>query len=277
MFQALTIASRSFQATLRLFFRPAPWGPFLLVLLVQAVLFGLVLGFHHPLVSGLGSAYVELVGGEAATRYPTLYLLLPVIVTRTNLVVAVLLGAIATGAATLSFAHAFGVASSSASVWRRAWRRAPMLIAAAAVVTAVLLGIGALLDRVPAEVVASRAGLRWGMRGLNVLVFVLVQSLFVYTTAWIVLRGHAVWPAIRDSVRVTLRTFVPTVIVIGIPSLMLFPFWYLNGRTDLIIDKFKPEVVSLLVGGQMLAETLALFVVVGATTRLFLWRMEAGR
>jgi hypothetical protein len=110
-----------------------------------------------------------------------------------------------------------------------------------------------------------------------VLLLIFVQSLFAYATAWIVLMGHRLWPAIRDSVRVAIQTFVPTLVVVGVPVLLVFPFSYATTRVDLIMGKFRPEIAAGLVCMQLVCQVIATFLLVGAVTRLFMWRVEAAR
>ena len=144
-------------------------------------------------------------------------------------------------------------------------------------VVGVLFVITALGNLVPKDLVLQNATVRWGLRGVTLLLFILVQSLVVYTTAWVVLIGHKIGPAFRDSIRVTLRTFLPTALVVALPAVLLFPLSYIGSRTDLIASKFRPEVIVGVLCAQLVVEILATFLLVGAITRLFLWRTEAAR
>jgi hypothetical protein len=195
---------------------------------------------------------------------------------RANVVISVLVASVASGAATLLFARAFGFGPVH-DVWKRTLRCAPMLIAAALLVAAILFGITALGTLVPREVTAQGFAARWGVRGTTLILFILVQSFFAYTTAWIILMGHKIGPAIRDSFRVTLRTFLPTVIAVAVPLLIHFPFSYASSRVDLIAGKLRPEVVGSFLSVQIVCQLLITFLLVGAVTRLFLWRVEATR
>ncbi len=134
-----------------------------------------------------------------------------------------------------------------------------------------------LTSLVPEEVLLQSRAARWGSRAVGFLCFVVVQCYLAYTTAWVVLRGQSFWPALRDSVRVASRTFLPTFLVIAVPSALLYPFSYAAERVDWIAAKFRPEIISILLGSQLLLEAFATFLVVGAVTRLFLWRMEVSR
>jgi len=272
----LGVALRAWQSSASLLFRSAIWLPFLLMAGIQALALGLLLGFHHDLLLPVGAPLVEMLAGREAMHYPVLYLALPMMFAKVNLGINVLVASLASGVATVLFARAFGSANVG-SAWRAAFRSWPVLIVLAALSIALVLGVSYLTSLVPEETRSGSRGVRWGVRALSLLLFVLVQSMLAYTTAWVVLRGQSIWPALRDSVRVAFRTFLPTFIVVGIPALLLYPFSYAVGRVEWIASKFRPEMVSALIGVQLFFELVATFVVVGAITRLFLWRMGAAR
>jgi hypothetical protein len=76
---------------------------------------------------------------------------------------------------------------------------------------------------------------------------------------------------------VTFRTLLPTLIVIGVPAALLVPLSYATSRVDLIASKLKPETVAALLGLQLVCQALVTFLLVGAITRMFLWRVEEER
>jgi hypothetical protein len=243
---------------------------------VQLVVLALMVFFSTPVLLPLGLPLVKLLGGEGATHYPTLFYALPTVFLRANLVITALVASIATGAATWLFARAFGL-TDPRKAWARAFGQAPALIGVTALVIAFLIGIGALSSLVPRQLSLESFGVRWGIRLGIMLLLVVVQTFLAYTTAWIVLMGHGFWPAIRDSVRVALRTFLPTVIAVGIPALLLFPFSYASNQADYVATKLRPEMVAGLIAIEMAAQMILTFWSVGSVTRLFLWRVEAAR
>lgn len=275
-FQFLGVAAWAWRGVAALTSRPVIWLPFLLVVCVQAAVLLLLVLFHHRALLPFGLPLIRLLGGEGATHYPVLYYALPTMFFRVNLVISVFVASIAGGAATLLFARAFGFGEEH-KAWNRALRCAPTLIAVTLLVAGLLFGIAGLATFVPKELALRSFEVRWGTRGAMMILFILVQSFLIYTTAWVVLMGHRIWPAIRDSVRVTLRTFLPTVIVVGIPVVLLFPFSYASGRVDLVANKLRPEVLVGLLSAQVVCQILVTFFLVGAITRLFLWRVEADR
>ncbi len=274
--QSLGIAAWALRSVAALLARPIIWVPFILVAGVQALVLILLIWFHSPALQAVGLPLVRLLGGENATHYPMLFYSLPTMFFRVNLAIAVLVTSIAGGAATLLFARGFGL-DGVRTAWRDALRRAPALMIATLVMVAIIIGIAGLAGLVPREMYLNNAVVRWVTRGGTLLLFVVVQSLFAYATPWIVLRGHSAWPAIRDSVRVTGRTLLPTLVVVGVPAVLIFPLSYASGRVDLIAEKLKPEIVGGLLGMEVTAQLVLTFLLVGAVTRLFLWRMEAAR
>jgi len=275
-FPSLGVAVWAWRGAIALSRRPAIWLPLLGVTALQGALLLLLTSPHRGGLSVLALPLVRLLGGEAATHYPILYYALPTMFFRANLVLSALAGSIAGGAATLLFARAFGY-DAGRSPYRRAWRSAPALIVTTALTLGLLLGLAALATLVPGEWTLRSGAVRWGVRGAMMVLLIVVQSLFVYATAWIVLKGHGIWPAVRDSVRVTARTLLPTLIAVGVSALLHFPFSFASGRVDLIAGKLKPEVIAGLLAVQIGVQLLVTFLLVGAATRLFLWRMEANR
>jgi hypothetical protein len=219
---------------------------------------------------------VQAVGGEASTHYPTFFFYLPLIVSRVSLVFAVFVTSIAVAAATLLFADAFGHRSGR-KPWGYSARRYPTLLVVAAILAATVFGVSQLSTLVPHDLFQGNRYIRWGTRGGLLFLFIVVQSFLVYTTAWIVLRGHKGVPAIRDSIRVTSRTLVPTFIIVAIPVIFLFPLDYLAGRADLFATKLNPEMTAGIIGLRIVVQMFFSFLLVGAITRLFLWRMESAR
>jgi len=230
---------------------------------------GLLVSFHEQAILPVALPLVQLIGGEAATHYPTFFFALPMMFSRMVLVLSVFVFSVLSGAATLLFARAFGF-ESEGNAWKRALRAAPTLIILTAIAALLLFGLSQLATSAPVD----RRIMRWGVRGGLLVTFVLIESFMIYSTAWVMLKGHKIFPAIRDSIRVTSRTFLPTLLVVGIPTLLLYPFSYLSGRVDLVANKLRPEMVTALLGTRIAIEMLMTFLLIGAITRLFLWRME---
>ncbi len=276
IFRSFGVAGRAYGTIVPLVTRPAYWLPFLLLAAVQFAILAALVSFHRPGISSVGVPVVDFLGDDRATHYPFFYLFLPMMYSKVIRVVAVVMASVTAAVATLYFARALGLGIQGGS-WRNALRRAPALILTALIPILILYGMGKLSALVPSDLVLGNGKVRWGIRmgelGLNVL----LQSFLAYTTAWIVLEGYKVLPALRDSIRVTARTFLPTLIVVGIPITLLYPFSYLIQRGDLFLGKLRPEMLVGVLSLSIVGDMVLSFLLAAAVTRLFLWRMEATR
>jgi hypothetical protein len=276
LYSSVGVVGRAWRSTLPFASRPRFWGPFLLIAAAQFLLLGLLLGFHRPGIQPLGVPLVRLFGGEQATHYPILFLLLPGIYAKVALLSAVFVSSLATAAATLLFARGFGF-HSDGRVTRPVFRRAPSLILVTGFSALLMYLPSKLVSLVPQDLFLTNALLRWSTRGGLLLAAILVQSFLAYGIAWVVLEGHRAPSAVRDSVLVTRRTFQPTALLVAIPFCLLQPLTYLTQRVDLFLEKLRPETMLGLVAAQIVLQIVLGFLLVGGVTRLFLWRLEAAR
>lgn len=273
--RSIGVSSRAWLSVLRVATRPTLWLPFLAIAAVQLAVVAFVLGFHRSVVMPFALPLIRLIGGDQATHYPSLYFWLPEILSQIGLVVSVVFESLAVAVATLLFASAFGMRHDD-SVLQRVARFVPRIILATLIPAAVVFAIGKSTSLLPDDLAVNRVA-RWATRAGFLLVVTLVQCLVAYAIAWIVLRAAGPIHALRNSVRVTKSTFLPTLIVVGLPILIVFPFHYIVGRTDLFITRFSPETIAGVVVARSIVELVLGFLLVGAITRLFLWRMEASR
>jgi hypothetical protein len=272
LFRSLGVARWAWHSITPFLASPTVWLPFLVVAAFQFSTLILLQSFHKPAVLPFGLPLVRALGGEAATHYPAFFLALPTIFYWMDMFLAVFVSSLTAGVATELFARGFGEGGAG-SAWMVAIRRYPTLLLLSAIVAALLFGLSQLVGLVPQDLVLRNPLVRWGARVAMLLLLVLAQSLLVYATAWIVLQGHRLLPAIRDSVRVSLRTFLPTVMIVGVPLLLLFPLGYLSGRGDLFVTKLQPDTIGALLTVRVLSEIVLGFFLIGAVTRLFLWRL----
>ncbi len=274
--RSLGLAGWAWRGALSMAPRVSVWFPFFVVAAVQFLVLGLLVSFHRPWAMPLALPLVKGVGGEAATHYPIFFYYLPVVYSRAMLVIAALVTSIATGAATILFARGFGL-DLREGAWRAALRHAPKLIAVAILSTLLFYGVATLLGRVPPDLILGNRLVRWSTRGALLLSMLLIESFFAYAVSWIVLEQARLWPAVRDSFRVAARTLLPTFFLVGVPLLLLYPFSYLSQRIDLFADKLAPETMVGLLVLRIGCEFLLGFLLVGAITRLFVWRLEVAR
>jgi hypothetical protein len=249
------------------------WLPFVLNAGVNLLLLGALLHFYNGLLAPVLVPIVKGMTNESATHYPNFYLALPLVFSRLELILSILVTCVLAGAATALFAQAFG-RTEPRDAWRVSLRRYPSLLIVTALLGVCLFAIPFLGRLVPQELALQNSMVRWGLRGGLLFLSILVQTLFVYAAAWIILRGQRSLPAIGKSLRLSSATLVPTFLLVAIPVVLLYPLGFLTSRGDLFVSKFRPEAVTGLLVLQIALELLLGFVLVGAITRLFLYQTE---
>ena len=276
IFRALGVAGWAYRTALSQAGRARIWVPFLVMAGVQLVSLGILLSFHRPGVAAWEVPLVIWGGGPQATHYPFFFLALPVLFARWNLLLGVVLGSLTTGAAMLLFAGAFGRKGPS-SAWRAAGRRYGSLVVVGIVTALVSLVVMWLAGRVPQNLLLTDRTVRWSTR-LGVLVlFAFLEGLVVYAMAWVVIEGRNALSSLAASVRMFWTMGWTTFVVVLVPVLLLYPLEYLTERGDLFLFQFRPELLAWLLVARILLELVFSFLLVGAVTRLFLWRREEAK
>lgn len=253
--------------------RPALWLPFLAVASVQALVLLWLLSAHQTWAQPTALAVVRGLAGEAGVHYPGFYRALPVAFARSDLFLGVLFGALAGGAATVLFARAMG-REGAGSAWGAAGSRYLHLVILYAAVAASIFLIFSLPRVVSPEVRLGSAPVRWAIRLGTLAVAIAAQAVLVYGTAWIMLAGRNALGAIAGSVRTAGGVFLATTLLVGFPALIQYPLSYLQGRGDLLITKFSPELMTAVLATWILVQIPLGFLLTGSVTALYLRREE---
>ncbi len=273
LLRSLGVAGWAVRSVFPLARRGSLWLPFLFIAVVQCASLALVLAYGRGAPIPFVGAGMRWIGGEGATHFPFFYAAVPVLLARWNLLLSACVFSVATAGAVALFARAWGFRP-DVDPWPAARRRYPGILAIGAVTALVSLVIFLAGQVIPAETLAMNRNLRWGTRFALLGTFVIVQSLLVYAYPWIILQGRTWTRSLGESVQTALRLVLPTLLVVGIPVLLLYPLDYLTGRTDLFLIKLRPDLIGAVLFVRIVLEAIFGFFLVGTTTRLFLWRTE---
>jgi len=274
LFQSLSLAAWAWKHSFRQAGRGSLWVPFLVLGAVEALLlFGLV-EFHRPEFQPLAVPLLRWVGGEGALHYPFALQALPVAFARLQIAIAVVFASGIGGVATLAFARAFG-AHGDAAPWRDTGARyLPLVVYSLIAVAVVVLVAGLLPGLVPHQVQLENRMVRWGTRFGVLALTVILETVFAYGTAWIVLGGKGPLAAVAAACKTAARIPLASLAVIALPAILAYPLTYLEGRADVIVSRFRPELVIAVLATGIAARVLLGFLLAGSLTRLFLWREE---
>jgi len=275
LFRSLGMVVWAVRSTVPCSTRATIWIPFLIIGLLQVACLGLLLSFHQSALLPLTAPVIHSVVGDAGLHYPTFFLTLPYVFSRVSLVLSIVTS-IAVAVATIMFAGVFRGQDWRAP-WRTSWKRYPALIVTTALLAVLLYLVSKAMGLVPVHAQATSTLARWGTRAVMVFAFVIIQTFLIYTTAWIVLRGASAVASVGRSIRVAWNTFLTTLILVTVPVLLVFPLDYATGRTDWMIGKFRPELVTWILMVEILVELVLGFILVGATTRIFIYQVEETR
>ena len=250
------------------------WAPLCILALARLAAILVLFSFHVPWLASFGVPLVHWLGGEAATHYPQHFFALPAMFAQAELLITVLVASIALGASVVGFAACYTRRELSPA-WQLALRAAPHLMLLSLLLVASSVGSAAVLDRlVPLALPDRLQGPgEWAAQlGIDVL----VQAVLAYAIAAIVLLRRSILGAISLSFRLARRNPLTTLLIVGVPALLLQLAILAMKRWNPMAIGLTPEWITAGVLFQVLLELLLAFVVLGSTTRVFLSRVKLG-
>jgi len=266
--EQIALAWGSLIQTLHMVRRPALWAPWLVLGGLEAGVLAALAGFAHPWLSPVMAPVIEGIAGEHALHYPDLFSELPLLYARFDLLLVALPGAVVLGAATTLMADAFrGRPLRAGAALGLALRRAPALILVNLPFNVLAFvfswGIGTLA--------ASHGGLIARAAYLLALAgSVLIQSLFLYMTAVVMIEHRGPLDALRQLPRTWRNGFAAAVVLGTLLLLPLLPLNLLSGASGLIAARGIPELVTGMLLLQLCVALAAAFLLTAATTLVFM-------
>jgi hypothetical protein len=211
---------------------------------------------------------VRAVGGEGALHYPEFFRVLPGLYGRADLVTAALAGSVAAGWSTWLFAARWSRrALAPGETWREIAPRALVLVLAQLPFNVLVFLFTSLLDRA----IAGHSGLLHRLGGLGSLGgVVLLQTLFLYLPALVVLERRGAWGALAGLPRTWARGFWAALLLSTLLLLLLLPLDALGQRSDLLVERGTPELVIWITALQLLVGLAVSFLVAGSSTLVYL-------
>ena len=272
-FEQIALAWQSMLRTLAELRHPATWAPWLVVGAVQFALILLLWNFAHPWLSSWMAPLVIALGGEAATHYPGLFRALPSMYSTADLVIGALLGSVAIGAATRVFAGRFLARPVTAGAsFAEAARRSLALILAQLpfhlIALGIGLGLGGWLESQKRSAMVRILGTVFVIGGS-----IVVQSLFFYVAALVILEKRSAWSALAEVPRTWKNGFWAATFLGVVLLLALTPFELLQSQSGLVADRGRPELIAGLTLLQAAVTLLLYYTLTGSATMIYLASM----
>jgi hypothetical protein len=208
------------------------------------------------------------------SHYPGLFLLLPNIFQWGKLILGIVFEGLAAG---LTAALFFGFFSSGIKKETKAgfaFSKWPHLLLAWTFITAILVLLNWILPQV------FQSYLEGSPRRIAIfdiifrLLTVFIYSIFIYAVPAIVVYGKSVWKSIKTSIGFFAKYPIFSFFLALIPYLISVPTSYLVTRSDIIVNKFSPELVFYLLLLGIGADLLVNFFTTGAVVKFLIDESE---
>ncbi len=267
--EQLALAWQALLHTVRQILRPALWAPFAMLGGIQLAVVAALWWFAHPWLSWAMAPFVTAVGGAEALHYPAVFRLMPGLYARVDLWLSVLVGAVATGAATLLFAKRFaGEPIAVGEAIGHAVRRAPALILATLPLNLLALGFSLGLERFVVQRGSSGLVLRVAplvsLAGVAVL-----QALFLYVAALVMLSGRGWLAALAALPTAAARGLWAALFLSAGSMAPHLPALWLGRSSSSVVERGVPEIVGALLVFQIASMLVAAFLLTGSATLVY--------
>jgi len=225
--------------------------------------------------------------GETFLHYPNHFLLIPVLTSITRMWLSIFLGSLLTGLATLFVFNAYnnkhvrlGVSFNAALT-----RYIGLFVITFISIMLFYFSVKLLNSGLEKYFNAGHSKLLslgpkiWFEKILiciNLFLAVFIQAIFVYAIPFLMIDKEKLFSAINKSFGMCVKFFIPTVILIGVPTLLYVPILLLNHNAAYLVYKFFPEAVLIVSLVSILLINLIIDpLVIVSTTVLFLKYKES--
>ncbi|HVP37174.1 MAG TPA: hypothetical protein VMT04_09290 [Terriglobales bacterium] len=262
-----------FVAGLRSLKKPLLWVPFLLYALIQFLLLLALVYFYAPLLSGIFIPLIKGFVGDFALHYPAYFLFLPKIFSRGNLFLGGIVGIIFIGWETYLFFSYFlpDRKEKLGEGFKAAFSKYFLLLGVWLAETLVLLGWFYLIPRIGKGLLTGGFKRELAFEILSLGVGIIFYGFFAYAFPAIIISGKNILSGLGTSISIYKRNFFSTYFYILIPNLLTFPFTLLNHRAALLISKFNPEVIFLILILEIIISAIANYILISTLTRFYLY------
>lgn len=241
--------------------------PMALYTLAQALYLAIIVNFHLQPLSGVLAPIVRILGGGSAVHYPHLFVALPTIFNKGTLVIGATLGAYVWGVTVIAIANHFEGAAGAP--WRDALRRFPHLFLSQLPVVLVVLATFVFAELVLSGVEVKGNAKRLVLYG-PILLGVVVESIFLFAPIAVMLEGRNALSAIARSFAIWRSHVLTALLIVGLTTLPHLVTSLALQRTGMLIARFSPETILVVLGGDVFLRLLTNVVLLVAGTLVLL-------
>lgn len=252
--------------------------PFLLYGLVQVLLLYSLVNFARPPFSSHLVPIIRKIFGESALHYPNFLYVLAPFYNQVNLILSGLLGIVVIGMGTHLFAFTFSgkktnLGQSVKSTMPRYGLLFIIWIFETAFTIAMVIGVPYLLNKLLQPGYSISRYIELGGLFLGIA----IASIFAYTTALIVLDRQKILKTLSQTFSIFKKNSITTFLLIALPTFLYYPINFLTRKSVVLISKFSPQIIVLLLSTGIFIAFIATYFQIGAITRFYLLLKEKKR
>lgn len=246
--------------------------PFFIVGLVDAFLLIIIYLAPQPPLSALLGPPIKVFWGERFLHYPFNLLLVPRLFDLAHIVSTALIGVLMTGAVVRMLKESYaGIKPNLGLSLSKSLRVYLKLL----VIWLVMFGlVSVVFKALPAIFHFKQRAASLIVFGAGFLISILIQAIFIYAIPAVIIEEKKIWPAIKRSLSFCQSAFLPTLILVGLPTLMYIPMLILKGKLPFLMSRVFPEMVLIFIGLGIVISVIMDCLITSSTTMLFLSKKE---
>lgn len=242
--------------------------PFVLVGLLDASILLLIYLAPRPPLSALLAPPIRVFWGERFLHYPFNLLLIPRLFDYGHIISTAFIGVLMTGAAIGMLKQAIGglkpnIIFNLIKSLRMYLRLLVIWLVMFGLVTVAFRGLPAVFhfkQGAASQIVLSAA----------FFMSILIQALFIYAIPAVIIEEKKTWPALKRSVSFSKSAFIPTLLLVALPTLIYIPMIILRGKLPVLMSKVFPETVLIFLGIGIVISVVIDCLITSSTAILFL-------
>jgi hypothetical protein len=272
MMHQLNLALSSFIDGLRSFRSPGFLLPLAVNTVVQLLLLAVLVLWHLPVWSGFFTKLFAMFPGlgRGALHYPSFYLVLPSVFGLLDFLLVATVGAYLWGVAVVAAANLYGY--DVGSPWATARKHLGSLIVAS--LPAVGFGLVTFFGTAKLFEVLSLGGPPLAAARYIALpmLYVVVQSLFIFAPMAVVLEGKGAVPALGRALSMWKHNMVAAVFLVALVAVWHSGTNWFYNHLPQFMDQFRPELVAGVIGGDIVLSFFTYAILVAGATAMFYTR-----
>jgi len=247
------------------------FAPFFIYSIFQVLLLYSLVNFSKSPFSNLLVPIVRQSFGEPALHYPNFYLILSPLYSQMNIFLSGFIGIVLVGMATHIFAFNFkNDKSSLMQAFKTTIPKYLVLFIIWIMITALTLVMIVGVPYILNKFFQPQYALSRIIDFLGLFLGLVIASVFAYTTVLVVIDRHKVVQALSKTFSIFIHNVGTSFFLIAVPTAFYFPISILSRRIDLLISKYSPETIVMVLGIGIVITFLSSYFQVGSITRFYL-------